>query len=335
MKEVFFVSIIIPTYNNKDSLKKTVISLCEQSYPKDKYEIIVVDDGSTDDLGKDFISWQRVCSCQLRYFFQKNKGPAAARNLGIRYAVGDIIAFIDSDCIATNTWLEEIVKGYNNEKIAGIGGTIKALPTASKISQYCAYIKMNERPVIDKTGIVYLITGNASFKKDCLNLIGGFDERYDFPGGEDPDICYRMRKYGYIFQYNKNAVVYNKHKERLRDLLKTYFNYGKGESFLALRKFSYWELKSVTGFKWLIYFIKTIGYMALAFMNNIKLIIRFLKIPFKALSYYGQGLSIRDSVLYASLDYAKDFSFMQGCYFGYFIGKFKGFRKNDDLLYLK
>lgn len=330
MLNTSFVSVIIPTYNNKDVLKKTLESLCRQLYPKDKYEIIIIDDGSTDDTKKIIEEHQIKCNCDLEYFFQQNKGPSSARNFGISKARGSIIAFIDSDCIATNTWVEEITKGYDNDRVAGVGGMTKAMPTNSKISQYCAYIKMNEMPKINKNGIVYLITGNASFRKDCLEEVKGFDERYAFPGGEDPDLCYRLRQKGYMFQFNRNAVVYNPHKKSLKDLIRTYFNYGKGESFLMLRRLSNWDLVSITGVKWFIYFLKTILKMILMFIANLKVLFRFIKIPFSALSYYSKGLNINDSYAYAFLDYAKVLSFVQGCFFGYIIGKFKGFKKNNN-----
>lgn len=329
MPDTNFVSVIIPTHNTKNALKKTIESLCKQLYPKDKYEVIIVDDGSTDRTKKMVEEHQIKCSCDLKYFFQKNNGPSSARNLGISKARGTFIAFIDSDCIASRTWIEEIVKEYDNDRIAGIGGMTKAIPTTSKISQYCAYTKMNEKPKIDKNGIVYLITGNASFRKDCLRMVQGFDERYTFPGGEDPDLCYRLRRKGYIFQFNRNAVVHNPHKERLKDLIRTYFNYGKGESFLMLRRLSNWDLISITGVKWFLYFLKAILKMILMFIANLKVFLRFIKIPFSALSYYSKGLNISDSYAYAFFDYVKVFSFVQGCFFGYIIGKFKGFKKND------
>ena len=327
--DMLFISVVIPAYNKKNSLQSAIGSLYNQSYPKDKYEVIVVDDGSTDGTQQWVKLKQQDCSCRLRYFYQANKGPAAARNLGIRNASGDIIAFIDSDCIASYSWIEKLVNGYNNDRVAGIGGTIKARPTTSKISRYCAYIKMNEQPPIDDTGIVYLITGNASFRKSSLGLVGGFDERYNSAGGEDPDLCYRLKERGYILKYNRDAVVYNHHKEKFGEFLRTYFNYGKGDSFLVIRRFSNWDLVSVSGIRWFFNFIKLAGIMALKCLNIFSLSLKLLKIPFKMLLYYGEGLNMQEGFIYASLDYFKVFSFVGGHFFGYIIGKFKGFKKTE------
>ena len=314
MLEGIFVSIVIPTYNNACSLRKAVESLCVQTYPKNNYEIIVVDDGSTDNTAQCIEELKNNYPLNLQYFSQDNKGPSAARNLGIKHARGDIVAFIDSDCIAADNWIEEIIRFYDNDKVAGVGGKIEAVPTALTASRYCAYIRMHEKPKIDKTGVAYLITGNASFIKSALKRAGGFDERYNFPGGEELDLCYRLKRCKYSFRFNSKAIVYNSHKQGLKALLKSYFNYGKGDSFLILRKLSKWEMS-----------VK----VTLLLMKNVTFIIRFFKIPFKAMLYYGEGMGFQGSLAYAFFDYAKQFAFAQGSFVGYIIGKIKGFKKND------
>ena len=125
MKEHILISIIIPSFNRKYLLKRTIESVKNQTYPADRYEIIVVDDGSKDDIEDLVRTLQEKGYRTLKYLHQKHKGPAAARNLGINHAGGNIIAFIDSDSIATKTWLEEITKGYDSDIIAGIGGLTK------------------------------------------------------------------------------------------------------------------------------------------------------------------------------------------------------------------
>jgi len=327
MNEPVFATVIIPVYNSRAGLEKCLGSLSEQTYPRNKFEVIIVDDGSTDGAGESAKSYQKLAGIDLKYFYQENKGPAAARNLGVKHSRGDIIAFIDSDCVPAKNWLEEILKGYDLDKTAGVGGVIEAVPTASKVSQYCAFARMNRTPEIDSAGVVYLITGNASFRRDRLIAANGFDERFDFPGGEDLDLCCRFKQSGYIFQVNRNAVVYNSHKQSLAQLSRTYFNYGKGQAFLLAGKMSKWDLASVSGVKWWFYFLAVLVKMALKFIVNLKWLPRCLKIPFYALYYYGKGLSFNDSFRYAIYDYLRLLVFVQGCFCGYFIGKFRGFKR--------
>ncbi|MCK9595150.1 MAG: glycosyltransferase [Candidatus Omnitrophica bacterium] len=327
MIDPVFAGVIIPVYNDKDNFKICLAALCAQTYPRDKFEIMIIDDGSTDGLGEWLESYRKPAGLDIKYFYQKNKGPSSARNLGIKYSRGDILAFIDSDCVPQKDWLEEVLRGYASDNVAGAGGVIEALPTGSKVSRYCAYVKMNRTPKIDPGGIAYLITGNASFRRDCLIAAGGFDERFDFPGGEEPDLCYRLKQKGYIFQFNHKAVVYNAHKQNLSEFTRTYFNYGKGQSFLMARKMSKWDLVSVSRLKWPFYFLKMLVKLFFIFIANLKTILRFIKIPFYGLYYYGKGLSIADSFRYAIYDYLKSVFFVLGCFCGYFIGKFRGFKR--------
>jgi len=102
------VSVVIPTYNRVEDLKKCLDSLREQSLKKGEFEIIIVDDGSTDGTAEFGRSLFEKNSEHIHYCYQKNKGPASARNLGVRHAKGEIIAFLDDDCRAKKVWLEEL-----------------------------------------------------------------------------------------------------------------------------------------------------------------------------------------------------------------------------------
>ncbi len=318
-----YLSIVIPVYNRGKFIASLIESISRQSYPNEKFEVVIVDDGSTDDTKGGIERLQKLNSCNLRYFYQKNKGPAAARNLGLNNSKGEIVVFTDSDCLVSHNWLEEISKGYDNKRVAGVGGTVKAMPIDSVISSYCAYIRMNERPKMNKTGIVYLITANASFRKSYLDLIGGFDERYTFPGGEDPDLCYRLREKGYYFKYNSKAIVFNPHKNNLIEFIRTYYNYGKGEAFLILRKkipgnFSKKHLPVL-----LFYFLKILfKAVILAIENFIIFVLKFVKIPLMTLIYYGAGFNFSRSLAYSFLSYVKDVSFKYGFFIGYILIKF-------------
>ncbi len=326
-----FISVIIPTYNHRNSLGTLLDSLCRQTYPVNKFEIIIVDDGSTDGT-RELVKIKRDNFLgDLKYFYQQNKGPAAARNLGINNSKSEIVIFTDSDCIASEQWLTELVKGYD-DNVAGIGGSIIGAPLDSMVSRYCAYIKMNSRPEIKEGKISYIITGNASFRRDLLCLIGGFDERFSFPGGEDPDICHRLIKRGYKFVYNPEAVVFNSHKRNIRELLVTYFNYGRGQSFLALKNGSEWDLHKVNGLKRYLCCFKILLRFGLMLLQDLEVVFYLLLVPLNVLAYYGQkGLPVDDCVAYSVFDFLKITSFRQGCIAGYLNGKLLGLNKKDEL----
>ena len=321
-----FATVIIPVHNDRKRFERCLAALCEQTYPRDKFEIVIIDDGSTDGLEGAVRPYLDGAGLDIKYFYQENKGPAAARNLGIKHSRGDILAFIDSDCLPRENWLEEILKGYDFDKTAGVGGVIEARPTDSKVSRYCAYVKMNRNPKTDAGGIVYLITGNASFRRDCLIATGGFDEHFDFPGGEDPELCYRLKQKGYIFQFNHNAIVYNAHKQSLTDLWRTYFNYGRGDVFLAFKKILEGGPMPGTGIKRRFYLFVIMIKILLMSMASLKTLLRFIKIPLYALYYYGKGVDMGDSLRYAVYDYSRCLAFALGWRTGYLTGRFRGFR---------
>src|SRR3989338_7815520 len=96
-----FVSVVVPVYNDNVRLKKALEALERQSYPADRYEVLVVDNASEDDVRSIMSAYPRV-----KYLFEGKRGPASARNRGVREAKGEIIAFTDSDCIPRPDWIE-------------------------------------------------------------------------------------------------------------------------------------------------------------------------------------------------------------------------------------
>ncbi len=249
------VTVVLPTYNRLGALKKCLNSLKDQSLQKGEYEIIIVDDGSTDgtsEFGKRLLDKK---SENLFYYYQKNKGPASARNLGVCHAKGEIIAFLDDDCRAEKVWLEELIKGYEDQWVGGTGGRLISPLNETLADGYFAHVRIMEKPRMKKDRIEYVMTANASFRKAILSEIGGFDESFPFPGGEDPDLCSRIRERGWRFQYNPKAVVYHYHPRTLGTMRRTYFNYGIGKALFLL--------KNKKGLGSLMYEVASIGWFLL------------------------------------------------------------------------
>jgi glycosyltransferase involved in cell wall biosynthesis len=133
------ISVIIPTHNRKDLLRRCLAAATSQDYPD--YEVIVVDDGSTDGTG----AMVRREFPQVRYIRQeRNRGPAAARNRGIKVATGEIIAFTDDDCLLPLDFLSRLADGYRRyPEVAGVGGYLEApddLLRTNPFARYEAYV---------------------------------------------------------------------------------------------------------------------------------------------------------------------------------------------------
>ena len=193
------VSIVIPTYNRAKYTKRAIESVLEQTYKN--VEIIVVDDGSTDNTKK--ILEPFIKQKQIKYFYQPNSGPSAARNLGIKNSKGEFIAFLDSD----DEWLPEklekqimLFQNSGDKKLGFVGCNViivsKALNKTFeyKISRYENLFELRE-----SLKWLMWIPGVLLTKKKILEEVGLFDESLRF--GEDWDIWVKVTK-----KYNFNSV---------------------------------------------------------------------------------------------------------------------------------
>ncbi len=208
------VSIIIPTYNHKEILRETLEFLFNQSYPKENYEIVIVDDGSTDGTEKMINSLSPPC--RLVYLHQDRKGPAIARNLGIKNARGKIIVFIDSDIFSSPDFINEHVKFHRR-----FGNVVVSGPTVrtDKLKDVFSDIKRRKfRESLAWSG-PSLITSNLSVKKEFLLKVGGFDGEFVGMGWHDWELGLRLKKLGLKVKRNVEAIVYHyKRKRRLSDI---------------------------------------------------------------------------------------------------------------------
>lgn len=228
------ISVVIPTYNRKDKLMKVLNAFCRQSF--DDFEVVIVDDGSNDGTG-DMISKINL-PFKIKYLFQHNKGPAAARNLGISHTQGDIIFFTGDDIISSSNLLSEHIKKHNVEdkKIAVLGYTkwlpqIKMTPFRRYISNYhFAYSSIKDENNVD-WGLFY--TSNISVHKSFLESVGLFDEDFPYAAYEDTELSYRLVRQGLKIIFNKNALAYHDHEISFKDYQKTMLNKGKAAVILA------------------------------------------------------------------------------------------------------
>ncbi|HAB51846.1 MAG TPA: hypothetical protein DCE80_06705 [Ignavibacteriales bacterium] len=222
------VSVIVPTSDRKIMLERCLGSLLDQTYPKEKMEIIIVDDRAD---GKIAIISDNLRSRypNIRYFAQYNKGPAIARNLGIGSSVGEIIAFVDDDCVVDKTWIERIVEGHQgNPDIIAIGGD--TIVYASKIpilvSQFLSTCSI-ETFIDNKKEVIFFPTCNVSFKREIF-LKYKFNEQFPFPGGEDLELFWCLYKDGYRFIWDKKMKAIHYRDKSLFSFLKQAYMYGRG-----------------------------------------------------------------------------------------------------------
>lgn len=179
-------SVVIPTHNRKPILEKCLQAMFRQDYPADYYEIIVIDDGSSDGTG-DMVK-RLDPPCRLRYEYQEQSGPAPARNRGIRMAEGEVIVFIDDDIIAVPGFLEAHLRHHEEAKKIIVHGPV--IHTSDPEDPTSAEKKLQD------FSAAFFATGNASIRREYLLKAGLFDETFEEYGWEDLELGHRLKKFG-------------------------------------------------------------------------------------------------------------------------------------------
>ena len=247
-------SIVIPTYNRLPILKKCIQSLENQQLRDEKisdYEIIVVDDGSTDET----LSWLENNSEDLPhvvYFIQEHQGPAAARNLGVEKAQGDTIIFIDSDLVVT----EKFLQAHADALVAGkekIGSD--RLFTYGAVINTCNFDNPTAEPYkITDFSAAYFATGNVAIARHWLEKVGLFDSSFQLYGWEDLELGVRLKKLGLKLIKCPEAVGYHWHPpfslDDIPNLIDREIQRGR-MGVLFYQKHPTWEVKMMIQMTWI------------------------------------------------------------------------------------
>ncbi len=221
-------SIIVPTYNRPLQLWRCLQALSVSKYPNDRFEVVVVDDGSAMSLWPIIAEFRAKMAIQ--FVTQANKGPAAARNVGARLANGRFLAFTDDDCVPHPAWLRQLALFLDDHPEKMVGGYTKnGLPhnNFSLTSQllidflYVHYNRMESRAR-------FFTSNNFALAASQYWRVGGFDETLPLAAGEDREFCDRWQQHGLGMVYLPQAVVEHEHHLRPFSFWRQHFNYGRG-----------------------------------------------------------------------------------------------------------
>jgi GT2 family glycosyltransferase len=226
-----FFSIIVPTYNRPDRLAGCLRALAGLSYPRDRFEVIVIDDESPTPLDGAVMPWRS--RLDLTLLTQTHAGPAAARNTGVARAKGDFIAFTDDDCAPAADWLHALAARFTVTPHYAIGGSVlnglsrNPYATASQLLIDYLYTHYNA----NRDRALFLTSNNVAFPTDRFRAIGGFDTSFPLAAAEDRDLCDRWLLHGYRMIYAPEALVYHAHALTWRTFCRQHFNYGRGAAY--------------------------------------------------------------------------------------------------------
>jgi len=225
------VSIIIPVKDRAEELQRSLLSLALLNYPAELIETIVVDDGSSDDSAE----IARKCGARVLSSGGVGLGPASARNVGARAASGEILAFIDSDCTASEGWLKELVPSFSDSFTAAVGGFVDGMCRDSSVDRYESVMSSlslgnRERSSGDGDDTFYLPSCNLLVRRIDFMAAGGFRDQMHV--GEDVDLTWRLRDKGRSISYLPAGRIYHAHRSSIRSFMSRRFDYGTSEGIL-------------------------------------------------------------------------------------------------------
>lgn len=218
------VSIVIPVFNRPDLLRDVLDGVRNQTVPQHTMEVLVCDDGSTDDLSEVVAGFQHTLPL-LKHLRQKNRGPAAARNLGTRNARANVILFLDSDVRPVPRLVESLLNALSDNK-SWVGAEARVEPAGGEDNI------LWDAPVCQDGGV--FLTAAIAYRKAMLDAVGGFDENFRRAACEDVELAARVLPYGEI-GFVREALVYHPRRRRTLSMFWTKRNDWRYVLFLAQR----------------------------------------------------------------------------------------------------
>lgn len=251
------ISVVVCTYSRNESLRRCLSAFEELLVPSDlNWEIIVLDNNSSDTTSDVLSEFRDRKKLPLTYMFEARQGKSYALNRGVTQSRGNLIAFVDDDCLVEKNWLRFLNEEFHADPtLSGIGGRVELYDSQDKP---VAIRTLKQRTLLGSSASFSLISGcNMAFRRTVFDAIGGFDE--DFGPGtglvvEDADFVYRTLKYGFKIVYCPDVIIYHNHGRRRDEQIHALnFSYvaGRGAFYCKhilsgdsyVLKIAYWELQ--------------------------------------------------------------------------------------------
>ncbi len=241
------ISIVVVCYNEEKNIAECLESLVSQSYPKDSYEIIVVD-GNSEDSTREIVARYVEKYDFIRLVVEPKRYTAMTRNRGLLSAKYDHLAYTDADCVVPEDWLSVMAEGFLKNKeidpsIVGIGGSNFAPPDSSSFTQAVqialdtfigSFGSVTGKSYPEPRYVTDLPTLNVLYEKKVLKKIGLFDESLRHEG-EDADLNFRLRKAGFKLFYIPQSYVFHRYRATPGKWWKNMYRYGKARARLMIR----------------------------------------------------------------------------------------------------
>jgi glycosyltransferase involved in cell wall biosynthesis len=223
-----FFSVIVPTYNRPAQLLACLESLKRLEYPREDFEVIVVDDGSQTPLQEKVALFRTQLNITL--ITQEHSGPAMARNRGTTKAKGPFLAFTDDDCTPAPDWLRTLGARFDRTPDRMIGGQTFNIVSDNFYSEvsYLLIEYLYSYYNADSKRARFFTSNNFALPADHFHTINGFNPSFPRAAGEDREFCERWLGHGYWMTYAPEVQVYHRHALSLSTFCRQHFSYGRG-----------------------------------------------------------------------------------------------------------
>ena len=195
------ISVIVPVYNAEKYIDNLLHALRNQDFPENNYEIIIVNDGYTDNTYSKLMGWNKEIQ-NFNIISIPNSGPGVARNKGAEIAKGKFLAFTDVDCIPPSDWLKKIHEEFEkNPEICIVYGAVSSNIRGKLLPFFITFDVKGE----------YISPSNMAIKKECFTLLNGFDPSFSYLA-EDWEFTYKVKEKGIKIKYCEDIKVYHPHR---------------------------------------------------------------------------------------------------------------------------
>jgi glycosyltransferase involved in cell wall biosynthesis len=199
------VAVVIPAHKRQELVRNAILSIFNQDLDKTEFELVVVDSSPDDSVEKVVQEVEPLATCRFHFRRKDTEGPGPSRNLGVASTTAPIVAFMDSDCVATPGWLRAGLAGFE-EGVGIVQGAV--IPDPAKPLTVFSHTLL-----VDHETYCYQ-TANVFYRRECFEALGGFIKNW-MPrarrnvGGEDVDMAWRVKRKGWQARFREDALVYH------------------------------------------------------------------------------------------------------------------------------
>jgi cellulose synthase/poly-beta-1,6-N-acetylglucosamine synthase-like glycosyltransferase len=203
------VSVVVPVRDGVGTIGDCIDAILATHYPADRREILIVDNASTDDTAA------QIHSRPVRYLREPRPGVSNARNRGIAESTGEILAFVDADCLVEPQWLTELVRPFEDPEVGAVGGNLEHVSATTPAERQAARMLGNWQQFAFNSNPAYPITANAAYRREVIDRIGPFDPH--MTRAQDVELGLRFQeRSGRRLAFAENATA--RHRNRTTQL---------------------------------------------------------------------------------------------------------------------